>query len=295
MKYFKTHSEFLNEAKLSTIHKAAKKGSYPVSIVVIKDGKVIAQELVKTPAEVPAAFNVIQSYHKHKGATVHVESKTGERLFSESAVNEFGPMAGSGNRNYGSNDLVDRIGELDDILMYNRKAEREWEKISQNYLDDGFDAPYWSDLSDQELQAAINDAESLMKKYRIKESVVTEAKFRVGDKVSILSRSSKKPFDSGEVTRIQKDGMIVVNGLKTFSSEIAIDADSLVKENAETVNEAEIKSEKEFEDYAMDVLKKSHPDDFDESIAKKVIDGLKDKYKDDFGAMVGALTSGFGG
>ena len=170
MKYFKTHSEFLNEAKLSTIHKAAKKGSYPVSIVVIKDGKVIAQELVKTPAEVPAAFNVIQSYHKHKGATVHVESKTGERLFSESAVNEFGPMAGSGNRNYGSNDLVDRIGELDDILMYNRKAEREWENISQNYLDDGFDAPYWSDLSDQELQAAIDDAESLMKKYRIKES-----------------------------------------------------------------------------------------------------------------------------
>ena len=170
MKYFKTHSEFLNEAKLSTIHKAAKKGSYPVSIVVIKDGKVIAQELVKTPAEVPAAFNVIQSYHKHKGATVHVESKTGERLFSESAVNEFGPMAGSGNRNYGSNDLVDRIGVLDDILMYNRKAEREWEKISQNYLDDGFDAPYWSDLSDQELQAAIDDAESLMKKYRIKES-----------------------------------------------------------------------------------------------------------------------------
>mgnify|MGYP000657176938 CR=1 FL=1 len=35
MKYFKSHSEFLNEAKLSAIHKAAKKGSYPVSIVVI--------------------------------------------------------------------------------------------------------------------------------------------------------------------------------------------------------------------------------------------------------------------
>ena len=80
--------ESLTEAKLSVIHKAAKKGSYPVSIVVIRDGKVIAQELVKTPAEVPAAFNVIQSYHKHKGATVHIESKTGERLFSESLVTE---------------------------------------------------------------------------------------------------------------------------------------------------------------------------------------------------------------
>jgi hypothetical protein len=74
-----------------------------------------------------------------------------------------------------------------------------------------------------------------------------------------------------------------------------VDDNAEVTENVETVNEAEIKSEKEFEDYAMDVLKKSHPDDFDESIAKKVIDGLKDKYKDDFGAMVGALTSGFGG
>ncbi len=86
MKYFKSHSEFLTEAKLSAIHKAAKKGSYPVSLVVIKDGKVIAQELVKTPAAVPAAFNVIKNYHKHKGATVHVESKTGERLFSESVT-----------------------------------------------------------------------------------------------------------------------------------------------------------------------------------------------------------------
>ncbi len=80
----KTDESTITEAKRGVIHKAAKKGSYPVSIVVIRDGKVIAQELVKTPAEVPAAFNVIQSYHKHKGATVHIESKTGERLFSES-------------------------------------------------------------------------------------------------------------------------------------------------------------------------------------------------------------------
>jgi len=61
------------------------------------------------------------------------------------------------------------------------------------------------------------------------------------------------------------------------------------------VEEAEIKSEKEFDDYADEVLKKAHPDDFDEAIAKKVKDGLKKKYKDDYGAMVGALTSGFGG
>lgn len=78
----------MDEASRGTIHKAAKKGSYPVSLVVVKDGKVINQVLnIKTPAEVPAAFNVVKNYHKHKGATVHIEDRTGKRLFSES-VNE---------------------------------------------------------------------------------------------------------------------------------------------------------------------------------------------------------------
>ena len=92
MKKVRLYEEFvnqnINEAKRGEIHKAAKKGSYPVTIVVIKDDKVIAQELVKTPEAVPAAFNVIQSYHKHKGATIRIESKTGETLFSESVVTE---------------------------------------------------------------------------------------------------------------------------------------------------------------------------------------------------------------
>ena len=71
----------MREARRSVVHKAAKKGSFPVSLVVVKNGKVIDQELVKTPEAVPAAFNVIQS--KHKGAIVHIEDKTGKRLFSE--------------------------------------------------------------------------------------------------------------------------------------------------------------------------------------------------------------------
>ena len=74
-----------------------------------------------------------------------------------------------------TNDLVDRIGDLDDILMSDRKAEREWEEMSQNYLDGQRGSEYWGDLGDQELQDAIDDAESLMKKYRIKESVVADS------------------------------------------------------------------------------------------------------------------------
>jgi hypothetical protein len=65
------------------------------------------------------------------------------------------------------------------------------------------------------------------------ESVVTEG-FDVGDNVSILSKSTKKPFDSGVVVRIQKDGGIVVNNTKTFSSEVVLDAKDLVKESVVT-------------------------------------------------------------
>lgn len=63
---------------------------------------------------------------------------------------------------------------------------------------------------------------------------------------------------------------------------------------ASIVEAKEIKSDAEFDKYADEVLKKAHPDDFDEKIAKKVKDGLKKKYGDDYGAAVGALTSGFG-
>ena len=86
MKYFKSHSEFLNEAKLSAIHKAAKKGSYPVTVVVVSNGSVTKQEIVNTPAAVPAVFNELQK--EYPGATINIESKTGETLFVESAITE---------------------------------------------------------------------------------------------------------------------------------------------------------------------------------------------------------------
>ena len=76
----------LHEAKRGTIHKAAKKGSYPAVIVVVQDGKVIHQEPVSTPEVAPATFNVMQK--KYPKALLHLEDKTGQRLFSESVVNE---------------------------------------------------------------------------------------------------------------------------------------------------------------------------------------------------------------
>ena len=77
---------FLNEASRRKVHKAAKQGSYPAVIVVVQDGKVIHQEPVSTPDIAPATFNVMQE--KYPKALLHLEDKTGKRLFSESIVNE---------------------------------------------------------------------------------------------------------------------------------------------------------------------------------------------------------------
>ena len=83
-KILKKRGVNLNEAKRSTVHKAAKKGSYPAVIVVVQDGKVIHQEPVSSPEVAPAAFNVMQK--EYPIALLHLEDKTGKRLFSESVT-----------------------------------------------------------------------------------------------------------------------------------------------------------------------------------------------------------------
>jgi hypothetical protein len=60
------------------------------------------------------------------------------------------------------------------------------------------------------------------------------------------------------------------------------------------VNEAEIKSDDEFKDYAMAVLKKAFGSEFDEAKAGEVVDGILKKCDGDYGACVGMLTSSLG-
>jgi hypothetical protein len=64
--------------------------------------------------------------------------------------------------------------------------------------------------------------------------------------------------------------------------------------NESIVTEAEIKSDDEFKEYAMTVLKKAFGDDFDEAKAGEAIDGILKKCGDDYGACVGTLTSSLG-
>ena len=60
------------------------------------------------------------------------------------------------------------------------------------------------------------------------------------------------------------------------------------------VNEAEIKSDEEFTEYANTVLKQAFGEEFDEAKAKKVIDGILAKADGDYGTAAGMLTSSLG-
>ena len=120
-KYFtKDEVEFLQslfestitEASRRKVHKAAKQGSYPAVIVVVQDGKVIHQEPVSTPDVAPATFNVMQE--KYPKALLHLEDKTGKRLFSESVVAE--DVETIENLNHMAHTDLERIADYADMI-----------------------------------------------------------------------------------------------------------------------------------------------------------------------------------
>ena len=62
----------------------------------------------------------------------------------------------------------------------------------------------------------------------------------------------------------------------------------------ESVNEAEIKSDEEFKEYATTILKKAFKDKFDEEKANKTIEGILKKVDGDYGAAVGTIQASLG-
>ena len=71
--------------------------------------------------------------------------------------------------------------------------------------------------------------------------------------------------------------------------------DSLEFESVEVTNEAEVKSDEEFKEYAFSVLQQAFGDDFDEAKAQEVVDGLLGKVKDgDYGEAIGRLQASLG-
>lgn len=88
MKKVKLYEQYVSEASRADIHKAAKKGSYPVTIVITNkggkfDGEVAHQELVDTPQAVPAAMKVLYKKYATWAHTFAIEDSTGKILYQE--------------------------------------------------------------------------------------------------------------------------------------------------------------------------------------------------------------------
>ncbi len=117
IKNIKKFESAVTEAKLSAIHRAAKKGSYPVTVVVVSNGSVTKQEIVNTPAAVPAVFNELQK--EYPGATINIESKTGETLFVESTITESKFNKRSLMKAMKKDDGMIQLGNGQEYIIYN--------------------------------------------------------------------------------------------------------------------------------------------------------------------------------
>ena len=132
-------------------------------------------------------------------------------------------------------------------------------------------------------------------------------KFKVGDEeydvedVDAEDKENAEEFaNEEEVTEdeieIKVDGDYEIEVEKEDDEEEESEEAPAEEEAAEesVTNEAEVKSDEEFQEYAFSVLQQAFGDKFDEEKAKEVVDGLLGKHGDDYGAAVGALQSSLG-
>ena len=147
-----------------------------------------------------------------------------------------------------------------------------------------------------------------LKELGIKESVVTEARYNKKSLLKKLGSSHDAIIQTGngkEYIIYNPDSNNDDNAaMWNDDSVFAVDQDGEEHEIAykdiglvmveSVVNEAKVKSDEDFKEYAFTVLGKAFGDKFDEEKAQEVVDGLLSKHGDDYGAAVGALTSSLG-
>lgn len=99
-----------------------------------------------------------------------------------------------------------------------------------------------------------------------------------------------------QVKNRDRDGFDVVGykaDIEAFAADHSIVLDEITVLESK-VNEAEIKSDDEFKEYAFSVLKKAFGEDFDDAKATEVVDGILGKTKGDYAKAAGMLQSSLG-
>jgi hypothetical protein len=116
-----------------------------------------------------------------------------------------------------------------------------------------------------------------------------------GDGSKAASDIEDEVNDKGEPKiKDNKEGEELVTNDQKITKKPKTSKDEVEIHSTVVVNEAKVKSNDEFKEYAFTVLQNAFGDDFDEAKAQEVVDGLTSKYSRDYGAMVGALKASLG-
>lgn len=124
-----------------------------------------------------------------------------------------------------------------------------------------------------------HSAEEVAKKFNIRLADVKAMEREVVSESSAFKKFMKARLDELANGAIDSDAM-----LDFF-------AESELLWEEEQLKEADIKSDDDFKEYATNLLKKAHGDDFDEAKANETIEGILKDTDGDYGAAVGIIQA----
>jgi hypothetical protein len=182
-------------------------------------------------------------------------------------------------------------GKTGEVVKLDKEDGADDEKYYTVKVDGGGEMKYAPDELEL-MESKVTEAK--IKSKSPNDDAETDIDFAGSD--SDLKRVSKKY--NLEVDEYEP-GMVMLKGKKKDilaylqSPEYDMDSED-IKDLFSELLEAEIKSDDEFKEYAMTVLKKAFGADFDEAKAGEVVDGILTKCDGDYGACVGMLTSSLG-
>jgi len=239
--------------------------------------------------------------------------------FNESVVNEAKEL-GLGDKGVDYNDNVVEIIEIGKFDKVAKSFKKEMKADAEDYGFEKGAGEFYLTKNIETEEGNVGDLAIYPVKYDItsywgldpvKESLVTEAKFKKGQ--YIKSKNDSDDFDgdvydrtndvdgseilknsSFEIYEIGKDEVVLWSDADEV--EYSIDPDDLKKHfvKESVVTEAEVSSIEDFQEYATTVLQKAFGEEFDKERAQKVIDGILAKADGDYGTAVGMLTSSLG-
>jgi len=157
----------------------------------------------------------------------------------------------------------------------------EYGVTSLNELDEEQRDSFFSKLRGGEVNEDINYMIDLLEKENVEEG-------------NAFGAARAKAIADGDKTFTVDGEEFDVESVDAEDKENAEDFSQDTSETAPAVSEAEVNSEEEFQEYAETILKNAFGEDYDESKAKEVIDGIIGKVDGDFGKAVGILQSSLG-